>query len=164
MSCRICMDLCWAKGTLSIRPAFEAALSQSGRRDDILALFESLPFFIRTAAGVSIAHAGASAPLADRAQAARLFDWNHQALRAWAEERLARATVPNCAAATRGSVAKRSYDAMARRYLAVSGPADPRYDDLLRGIFELRVVVVDPTSPGRQQICNAIVLCVSDSP
>lgn len=66
------------KGNTEYTPGFEAALSQSGRRGDILALFETLPFFIRTAAGVSIAHAGASAPLTDRAQAARLFDWDHQ--------------------------------------------------------------------------------------
>ncbi|HJZ48142.1 MAG TPA: metallophosphoesterase family protein [Roseiflexaceae bacterium] len=61
------------KGNTEYTPSFEATLSQSGRRGDILALFESLPFFIRTAAGVSITHAGASAPLADRAQAARLL-------------------------------------------------------------------------------------------
>ena len=77
------------KGRTEYTPGFEAALSQSGRRDKVLELFESLPSFIRTAAGVSIAHAGASAPLVNRAQATSLFDWDHQALRAWAEERLA---------------------------------------------------------------------------
>jgi hypothetical protein len=51
------------KGRTEYTPGFEVALSQSGRRADVLELFESLPFFIRTAAGVSIAHAGASAPL-----------------------------------------------------------------------------------------------------
>src|SRR4051812_48635908 len=67
------------KGNTEYTPGFEAALSQSGCRDDVLALFEALPFFIRTAAGVSIAHAGVSEPLTDRVQAARLFDWDHQA-------------------------------------------------------------------------------------
>jgi Calcineurin-like phosphoesterase len=121
------------KGRTEYTPGFEAALSQSGQRDDILALFETLPFFIRTAAGVSIAHAGASAPLADSAQAARLFDWNHQALRAWAEERLAQGDRAELRSGYARLSGESSYDAMARHYLAVPGPADPRYDDLLRG-------------------------------
>ena len=123
------------KGRTEYTPGLEAALSESGCRGDILALFQSLPFFIRTVAGVSITHAGASAPLADRAQAARLFEWDHQALRAWAEERLAegdRAELRSGYARLNGVS---SYDAMARRYLSVSGPADPRYDDLLRGFL-----------------------------
>jgi hypothetical protein len=123
------------KGDTEYTPGFEAVLSQSGRRDDVLTLFESLPFFIRTAAGVSITHAGASTPLADNAQAARLFDWDHQALRTWADERLAqgdRAELRSGYARLSGEL---SYDAMARRYLAITGPDDPRYDDLLRGFM-----------------------------
>ncbi|HEU5098848.1 MAG TPA: metallophosphoesterase [Roseiflexaceae bacterium] len=123
------------KGRTEYTPGFEAALSQSGRRGDILALFESLPFFIRTAAGVSIMHAGASAPLADRAQAARLFDWDHGTLRAWAGERLAEGDRAELRSGYARLSGESAYDAMARRYLAVSGPADPRYDDLLGGFF-----------------------------
>lgn len=123
------------KGLTEYTPGFEAALSQSGRRADALALFESLPFFIRTAAGVSIAHAGASAPLSDTAQAARLFAWDHQAVRAWAAERLAEGERAELRSGYARLSGESSYDAMARRYLAVSGPDDPRYDDLLRGFF-----------------------------
>jgi len=112
-----------------------AGLCVRGRPRDILALFESLPFFIRTAAGVSIAHAGASAPLADRAQAARLFAWNHLALREWAEERLAEGNRAKLRSGYARLSGESSYDAMVRRYLAVPGPTDPRYDDLLRGFF-----------------------------
>jgi hypothetical protein len=122
-----------SKGATEYTPGFEAALSQSGRRGAILALFESLPLFIRTSAGVSIAHAGASAPLAERAQAARLFDWNHQAVRAWAEERLAEGDRAELRSGYARLGGESSYDALARRYLAVTGPDDPRYDDLLRG-------------------------------
>ena len=124
-----------SKGSSEYTPNFEAALSQSGRRGDVLRLFESLPFFIRTFAGVSIAHAGASAPLADRAQAVRLFDWDHQVLRAWAEERLDQGNRAELRSGYARLSGESSYDAMARRYLAVSGSADPRYDDLLRGFF-----------------------------
>jgi hypothetical protein len=123
------------KGRTEYTPGFEATLSQSGRRADVLALFDSLPFFIRTAAGVSIAHAGASAPLSDRAQAARLFDWDHQVVRAWAEERLAEGDRAELRSGYAKLSGESSYDAMARRYLAVSGSADPRYDDLLRGFI-----------------------------
>lgn len=123
------------KGNTEYTPGFEAALSRSGRRADILAHFESLPFFIRTAAGVSIAHAGASAPLTDRAGAARLFDWDHRAVRAWAEEHLAEGDRAELRSGYAKLSGERSYDALARHYLAVSGPAGPRYDDLLRGFF-----------------------------
>ena len=124
-----------SKGDTEYTPGFEAALSESGRRDHILALFKSLPFFIRTVAGVSIAHAGASGPLADRAQAVRLFDWDHQVLRAWAEERLAEGDRAELRSGYAKLSGESSYEALARRYLAVSDPADPRYDDLLRGFF-----------------------------
>jgi hypothetical protein len=123
------------KGNTEYTPSFEAALSQSGRRADVLALFEALPFFIRTAAGVSITHAGASAPLSDTAQAARLFDWDHQAVRAWAEERLAEGERAELRSGYAKLSGENSYDALARHYLAVSGPADPRYDDLLCGFL-----------------------------
>jgi hypothetical protein len=124
-----------SKGSTVSTPGFEAALSQSGCRDKVLELFEVLPFFIRTAAGVSIAHAGASAPLVNRAQATSLFDWDHQALRAWAEERLAEGDRAELRSGYARLSGESSYDAMAQHYLAVSGSADPRYDDLLRGFF-----------------------------
>lgn len=123
------------KGRTEYTAGFEAALSQSGRRADVLALFDSLPFFIRTAAGVSITHAGASALLGDTPRAARVFEWDHQALRAWAEERLAEGDRAELRSGYARLSGESSYDAMARRYLAVTGPNDPRYDDLLRGFF-----------------------------
>ncbi len=124
-----------SKGAIEYTPGFEEALSQSGRRDEALALFESLPFYIRTAAGVCITHAGASLPLIDAPQAAALFDWSHQALRAWADERLADADRAELRSGYARLSGADSYVAMARRYLAVDGPDDPRYDDLLRGFM-----------------------------
>ena len=67
---------------------FEQALSRSGGRAEIMALFDELPFFLCTRAGVSLTHAGASAPLADPGQASQLLEWSHQAMRAWADDRL----------------------------------------------------------------------------
>jgi calcineurin-like phosphoesterase family protein len=91
-----------AKRSTEYTPAFEAALSASGRRADVLALLDSLPFFIRTASGVAIAHAGASTPLADAAQAMLLFNWDHQAVRTWPTRNWSRAIALGCAAGTRG--------------------------------------------------------------
>ncbi|MFL5806538.1 MAG: metallophosphoesterase [Roseiflexaceae bacterium] len=123
------------KGPVEYTSAFEAALSRSGRRRDILTLFDSLPFFICTAAGVCIAHAGASAPLTEHALAARLFDWNHQALRDWADARLAEGDPSELRSGYARLSGESSYKAMARRYLAVARASDPRYDDLLRGFM-----------------------------
>jgi hypothetical protein len=124
-----------SKGATEYTPGFEAALSQSGRRDEVLALFESLPLFIRTAAGVCITHAGASSALTDVIQAATLFDWSHQVLRDWADEHLAdsdRAELHSGYARLSGAD---SYAAMVRQYLAVADRHDRHYDDLLRGFM-----------------------------
>ena len=122
------------KGDQLFTPNFEAALQQSGRRADILALFDSLPFYLRTPAGVAITHAGASPPLADPQQATQLFNWSHQQLLIWADEVMAQEDLETL----RRGYAKltgANYDALAKFYLAISGPDDPRYDDLLRGFL-----------------------------
>jgi predicted MPP superfamily phosphohydrolase len=124
-----------ARGRKEYTAAFEATLSWSGCRTEVLALFDSLPFFVRTRAGISLAHAGASPAMLDSRNAARLFNWNHQELLGWAEQSLAQED----AIALRRAFAKlnqvASYEALAKHYLAVSGPNDPRYDDLLRGFL-----------------------------
>jgi hypothetical protein len=121
-----------AKGQREYTPAFEAALSASQRRADVMALFDSLPFYVRTRAGVLIAHAGAAAPCVKSDKMIQLFNWSHQDLLAWAEAMMTAEGV----AALRAGYARLNhlpYDVMAQYYLAVSGPDDPRYNDLLRG-------------------------------
>jgi len=123
-----------AKGRQIYTPAFEAALNESQRRSEIMALFESLPFYVRTQAGVSLTHAGAPAPMAIVENSLKLFNWDHQALLNWADEIMAAADV----ASLRNGYAGFSgidYDTLAKYYLAVSGPDDPRYNDLLRGFL-----------------------------
>lgn len=124
-----------AKGSREYTPAFEATLSRSGRRAEVMTLFDSLPFYIRTRAGVGLAHAGASSVLADPQNASRLFNWSHQGLLEQADRALAKEDV----AVLRRAYAKMnhtaSYKLLAERYLAVSGPGDPRYDHLLRGFL-----------------------------
>ncbi len=122
-----------AKGDQEYTAAFEAALNQSRRRAEVMALFDSLPFYIRTRAGVLLTHAGAAAPHADPRQAGRLFHWSHQRVLTWAEKMMA----ADVAALRQGYARMQqvSYDVLAQHYLAVSGPDDPRYNDLLRGFL-----------------------------
>lgn len=123
-----------AKGKRTYTPAFEAALSASQRRAEIMSLFQELPFYVRTRAGVTLTHAGAAAPLADSTRARKIFAWSHQALFDWADEILAAENIESM----RQGYAKMQqvpYDLLAEHYLAVSGPDDPRYNDLLRGFL-----------------------------
>jgi hypothetical protein len=124
-----------AKGRREYTPAFEAALTQSGRRAEVLALFDSLPFYIRTRAGVSLAHAGASPAMLEPKNALKIFGWSHQDLLAWAAKALNEESVDVVRQAYVRLNQAVSYSALARHYLAVSGPGDPRYDDLLKGFL-----------------------------
>lgn len=118
------------KGSHLYTPSFEAAMGQ--HRADIVSFFDALAFYVRTRSGVSLCHAGAFAGMGDPDVAARLFGCSHR--RIWEE---VSALLPaDQRASLRAGFAKlsdESYDDMARRYLAVSGPEDPRYDDLLIG-------------------------------
>ncbi len=123
-----------SKGSRVYTPAFEAALSSDSCRAAVIDLFNSLPFYLRTRSGVTLTHAGAAAPLSDSGNALKVFQWSHQNLLDWAEEFINR----EGAASLRDGYARlqqADYEALARFYLAVSGPADSRYNDLLRGFI-----------------------------
>lgn len=123
-----------AKGSQVFTPAFEADLARSDRRPDIIALFDSLPFYLRTRAGVSLAHAGAAAPMANPDQARRIFTWSHHRLLVWADEIMSADRIETLRR-NYAELQHASYEMLARHYLAVSGPDDPRYNDLLRGFL-----------------------------
>jgi hypothetical protein len=123
-----------SKGDRLYTPEFENALNHSGCRAEVMALFDSLPFYLRTRAGVSLTHAGAPAPIAKPEVAQLLFGWSHQQLLTRINELLGTEDL----AALRNGYAKMQqadYEALAKYYLAVSGPDDPRYNDLLRGFI-----------------------------
>jgi hypothetical protein len=120
------------KGKHLYTPAFEAALGE--HRATILSLFDSLPFYIRTRAGVSISHAGAAAEMSVPGAAARVFSYSHRRVLDEATAALPVEQHPSLRAGF-GKLCDEDYDAMARNYLAVSGPDDPRYDDLLIGLL-----------------------------
>ncbi|MFL7794641.1 MAG: metallophosphoesterase family protein [Anaerolineae bacterium] len=118
------------KGTHLYTPAFEAAMGE--HRVDIVSFFDGLPVYARTQAGVSLCHAGAFAGAGEPGVMLRLLSCSHQ--RIW-EEVSALLSVDQ-RTSLRSKFARldgESYDDIAHRYLAVSGPDDPRYDDLLIG-------------------------------
>ncbi len=113
-------------------PNFEAALGDYRR--SVLSLFMQLPFFVRTKAGVSITHAGAASVLSVDENYMRIFSFDHQAVFNRVDELLQSKDM----ARLREGYAKFSgipYETQAERYLAVSGADDPRYNDLLRGVY-----------------------------
>lgn len=124
-----------AKGNRHYTPEFENALSQCQWRDDVINLLKSLPFYIRTQAGVSLTHAGAPAEIAKPGRALVLFNWDHEQILKWAEQIMGRDSIESLRQGYAKLHQGLSYDMLARHFLAVSGPNDPRYDDLLRGFI-----------------------------
>jgi hypothetical protein len=124
-----------SKGGREYTPGFEAALTHGGRRAEVTRLFQSLPLFVRTAAGVALTHAGAAGALADLGHALTVFGWKHEDALAEATTRLAAEELPRLRQAFARLSQADSYEALVRHYLAVIGEDDPRYDDLLRGLM-----------------------------
>ena len=124
-----------ARGEVEYTTPFERALSEQGMREPVRRLFASLPFFLRTAGGVSLSHAGASHSTAHAQAAQALFHWNHQALLENAEKLIESedtAHLRQSYAQLRGMV---SYAALARLQLGLEDPQNPHYDDPLRGFM-----------------------------
>lgn len=122
------------KGGISFTPRFERALGEHRAR--VLEFFNSLPLFVRTAAGVAVSHSGASRAGSSSAGFRALAQYSHSREVNEVEQRLQGQE----RAALRAAVVaeeKLTYDQMAVAELAVSGPSDPRYDHLLRGLLML---------------------------
>jgi Calcineurin-like phosphoesterase len=124
-----------SRGKREYTPPFEAALSDSAHRAEVIELLAGLPLYVRTAAGVSITHAGAADIMADANNATKVFTWDHQRILSEANAFLAAQNVDGMRRAYARLSQAESYDALAKNYLAVAGPYDPRYDDLLRGFI-----------------------------
>lgn len=124
-----------SKGQHEYTPGFEARLSQSGQRERVIGLFHTLPFYLRTRAGVSLTHAGAFGEVEELENLDRLFTWDHQALLDKTDALLQKEDVAALRRAYTNLSQADSYEALAKHYLAISGVADPRYNDLLRGAF-----------------------------
>ena len=121
------------RGTVDYTPRFEKMLTAAGEhiRQRIMAFIDSLPFYVRTGAGVMISHAGASSAAIAPENRRRLASFSHQNVLRRVDAQLAlydSALLRDRYAQMTGS----EYDDDVRYYLAVTDPADPRYGELLR--------------------------------
>jgi hypothetical protein len=123
-----------SKGDFTYTPRFEAALGR--HRDAVLAFFDSLPFFVRARAGVTVCHAGAFPQARDREAVAHLFAFSHQEV--WARG-AARAPLQYRAPLRfrLGELSDAPYADLVRDYLGITNPHDPHYDDYLISQFAM---------------------------
>jgi hypothetical protein len=130
-----------AKGSIQYTPRFEGFLTRLDqrfrtlyKRKHVVQFLASLPFFVRTRAGVMLTHAGASADVNSAARFERLVSIDHYELIASADAELKKYDIESL---RRGysHFTGQSYDEQSRQFLAVTGPEDPRYNDLLRVLF-----------------------------
>lgn len=116
-----------AKGSTEFTSRFEHALYASGRRDEALAFLRSLPFVVRTRAGVLITHAGASPTISRVEHADKFLNFDHETVLQLAEQRLHESFDVG------RLVQNERYVEQAHHFFAVQGYDDPRMSVLLRG-------------------------------
>ncbi len=134
------------KGNHLYTPRFEKTMTEA-QRAEIMPFFESLPFYIRTRAGVSIAHAGACLAAYSPAAWAGLINYSHAHELAKVEALLAGQDRASLRAGM-GELSGESYADMVAEYLGLTDPNHPRYDDLLRGALT--------TSPAFDNVWEAL--------
>jgi calcineurin-like phosphoesterase family protein len=121
-----------SKGGNTYTPQFEIAMSD--HRPEIVAFFDGMPFYVRTRAGVTIAHAGASRAASTPDGLQRLADYSHSFEMAKVDALLE----GQDRVSVRAGLAKLSgqdYAEMVAQNIGISDPNDPRYDDVLRGVL-----------------------------
>jgi hypothetical protein len=121
-----------SKGGYTYTPHFEILMSD--HRSEIMGFFDEMPFYVRTQAGVTMAHAGASQAASTLEGLRRLDRYSHS-------EEMARVDAlleGQDRAAVRAGLAKLSgenYAELVYRNMGITDPSDPRYDDVLRGVL-----------------------------
>lgn len=122
-----------SKGSLTFTPRFERALAQLDKdpkakykRADVMTFLKSLPFVVRTKAGVLITHAGATPAIKTKADAKQLLNFDHDNLLQQANEWIQDYDVE-------ALKHHKQYVSQVRDMLAVESVDDPRFLDMLRG-------------------------------
>ena len=118
------------KGDELFTPRFEFAMGD--KRQEVVSFFDGLPFYVRTPGGVAICHAGASTALGETNGVERLFNFSHQQILQRTRAQITQEERPSLIRAMR-KMHGRTYNEMARKWFAVTGLNDPRYDDFLVG-------------------------------
>lgn len=121
-----------SKGDMEFTSRFEHSLVSLDKkrdgfnRDDVMAFLRSLPFYVRTKAGVVLTHAGASPAIKSDEVAYHVLEFEHENLLDLGDQLLENYSI---------ELLKNSqeYCLQAKHYLAVDDVDDPRFTDLLRG-------------------------------
>jgi len=116
-----------AKGDREFTPRFERALVRSKHNDLIRKFLRSLPFMVRTKAGVLINHAGATPAIKSADIAEHILTFDHDALLRLADDKILNGYP------LEKLTDNREYMAQSMYYLGISGPDDPRLTHFLRG-------------------------------
>jgi hypothetical protein len=120
-----------AKGEVEFTPRFEHALGS--HREAVFTFFDSLPFYVRTAAGVILTHAGPATKIAQHAGLLRGFD--HRAILQDADHILSQNGDLTALYDQYSEIYGAPYEEEARYFLAIDDPHDPRYPHLLRAFM-----------------------------
>jgi len=120
-----------AKGEHDFSARFERQLR--GHREKVLTFFKGLPLAVRTGCGVLLTHAGPDEESINRL--ARLNSFSHDELLHDADYSLAQHQDLNQVYETYAEMSGQSYAALAKTYLDVEGPDDPRYSHLVRALL-----------------------------
>jgi hypothetical protein len=120
-----------AKGDMEFTPRFERVMGS--HREKVTTFLKSLPFLIRTSAGVMFCHAGPDESSINRVE--RLRDFDHEDLLGDADRSLQQQGDLTSVYEAYARISGETYESLAKRYLAVSGPEDPRYPHLMRALF-----------------------------
>lgn len=107
--------------------AWDADRDKRYTREDILRFLRSLPFFVRTRAGVLLTHAGASAYCTTVDAAEFVLSFDHDALLRLADDKI------NNSIDLGALRASQSYREQVEQFMGIRDPNDPRFVDLLRG-------------------------------
>lgn len=120
-----------AKGEIEFTPRFEHQLGE--HRSKVIQFFKLLPFVVRTSGGVLYCHAGPDAESVNRS--ARLRTFRHDDLIDDAESMLNQQGNLDQVYEAYEQISGQKYGDLAKEYLGVSGPQDPRYSHLLRALY-----------------------------
>lgn len=116
-----------SKGRMEYTSRFEHSMTESGKRDEIMAFLYGLPFCVRTKAGVYICHAGAAKNVSKEHEAIQMLTFDHEALLKLVDDKM-KTYVDLETLKT-----DKKYLHQAQHYFAITDADDPRLHHMLRG-------------------------------
>jgi len=120
-----------SRGDTNVTAAFEQALTQSGRRQELVDYLSQLPFYVLTPSGVMLSHAGPSEALTTPEAAREIMDFDHIAFRDHVDDVLARYDMSHARSVYAANYGV-SYAELAAALLGAETESDSHYDHLLR--------------------------------